>query len=452
MLRTPTLIALLLLTACAVESDEPALAPDAQVLAVSAPWDAADGGPDLADSDCSIVLRQAWRPISQWGGYIGHYAGPSRWAVWQVQVDVDDELLADGATPGLLFSATHDSTWWEVVDHVPADGETPEGMSRFTFQLDEQGLDEAHEPPRAADAALELIPVLHLADGTRLFDHNRVSDPLAAYTLENDKSWTVLDDGATCWGEQGKPVRLVEAKVGVTRTDSGGWMPELDTVLWGTVQTRPSDDPSSNVQVHYQVWQSGSVVQDWSWAPATQVDETRWDFAVPSYPTACPHYCYVISYRFAVGWWADGEEHWDNLGGIDTDYRLAGDFGGIAPVFRGPPAILDQPVRLAWASYQDGQFAGEVLVRDLAWNKAVTVVWSNDGWATIHELPAGFIHTPLAQEMEVWQFSAALDPGDGEIAFAVRYETDGQVWWDNNGELDYAVGTAAPGPWFVPSL
>jgi hypothetical protein len=440
--RTVPLLAAVLplaLAACAEPVPADTAGTDAALSPTSAPFSTEAPTNDQADRACSVVLRTARRLLSSWGGWETAYVGGQGWTVWEVQADVAAELLAAGAEPVLLFQGQDPSRWWEQREAQPADGLTPEGMVRYSFRIDEQGLSEPYAPPAFGAARIALIPALRLPDGARLFDHNRLSDPLAAYSLDRSDSWLLLDDSAVCWGDAGRPVRLIEAQVATTSGGYGGGY-GVDTALWGAIETGRTEDPWASAWVHYRILDgNNAVVRDWSDAPAERAGDRLWTFALPSQAAACPHYCYSVVYQFAVAAWADGVESWDNLAGYGTDYRLSADAGGSMPVFRAPVAVLDQPVRLSWARWDGATLSGQVLVRNLDFDKRLTVVYSADGWATVGEAEASYERQASSSELEYWRFQIAPSPAGSTVRFALRYEVGGQTWWDNDWERDWAL-------------
>lgn len=91
---------------------------------------------------------------------------------------------------------------------------------------------------------------------------------------------------------------------------------------------------------------------------------------------------------------------------------------------------------------------GQVAVRNIAYQKSVTVRYSTDAWATVVEVPA--VYVPDAQlvlrnynydrflfKIDLARF--AQSPIPLVYQMCVRYAVPGQVYWDNNGGANYAV-------------
>lgn len=80
-------------------------------------------------------------------------------------------------------------------------------------------------------------------------------------------------------------------------------------------------------------------------------------------------------------------------------------------------------------------FKGDILVENLAYEKQISMVTRiNDGeW---QEFNADYIET-LANGLEKWSFKEMINQADAEFQFAVKYEVNGQTFWDNNNNADY---------------
>ncbi|MFP2912012.1 hypothetical protein ACLESD_44720 [Pyxidicoccus sp. 3LFB2] len=103
-------------------------------------------------------------------------------------------------------------------------------------------------------------------------------------------------------------------------------------------------------------------------------------------------------------------------------------------------------VRLAYAKLRKtcgttacNQLVGAVEVKNLAYAKQVTLVFTTDGMQW-NETAAGYT-AAAGNGYESWSFTQDVPTG-AEVRFALRYTTAGQTFWDNNGGNDYRVGGA----------
>ncbi|HEX4450557.1 MAG TPA: DUF6209 family protein [Kofleriaceae bacterium] len=146
----------------------------------AAPRLAAEGGSDQADHDCQVILRQLLRVDLSPTGSGDWETDGSDW------VFVATVETSGSAVPSVLYQ--NGSTWLAASDAVAIAG-APPGSSLWTITLDSQIGD-----------TLQAIPYVTLANGARLFDHNRLSDDGASYVLDPDNDFSIWESDAqgTC--------------------------------------------------------------------------------------------------------------------------------------------------------------------------------------------------------------------------------------------------------------
>ena len=143
--------------------------------------------------------------------------------------------------------------------------------------------------------------------------------------------------------------------------------------------------------------------------------------------------------RFVVG----GTSYWDNNGG--ANYHLGRNDG---PLLNGTHVLVDSSY---WRD--NGDLDVSIDVQNLAYSKSVTVVYTTDGWATSHEAAAqyvsgytyaySYILSPNAKGVERWQAHIPAISGN-VLLFYVRYEVNGQTYWDSNFGYNYQHTRPAP--------
>ena len=188
----------LLAVGCAVTPDDPAAfesnAPEAAQ--TTAPLTHEASSQDASDHGCLVVLRNVARPPAA-GGYETDCSSGRCWFVWQGTVDVARSLVDDGATVGLMYQSGSDPTWWEVEASPSA---TDGAFQTFTFRFFDHTVDPGMSMTSLMRTNIQLIPVVHLPGGGRLFDHNRLAGDFDNYRLTSENSWAVGDDAAVCAG------------------------------------------------------------------------------------------------------------------------------------------------------------------------------------------------------------------------------------------------------------
>lgn len=137
--------------------------------------------------------------------------------------------------------------------------------------------------------------------------------------------------------------------------------------------------------------------------------------------------------QFAVKCGGGGQTFWDNNGG--QDYFLGQSAGAFLP-----SGNVYARGYTAGANVYDGKAWSSVTLRNLAYAKQVKVVYTTDGWATVHEAYASYdpgfyaftsTTNPNAAGFEEWRFG--LDVGNASsVEYAIAYTTGGQTYWDNN--------------------
>jgi hypothetical protein len=128
---------------------------------------------------------------------------------------------------------------------------------------------------------------------------------------------------------------------------------------------------------------------------------------------------------------------WNNNGG--ADFRFAGQTGWVlrsGNVYNSgyTAGIFGAP----------GTLSGSIALRNLAFAKRVTVVFSTDGWRTVQTSDAKYrtlfytpgLSNPNALGNEAWDFNLPI--GDAaRVDYAIAYLVNGQTFWDNNFGANY---------------
>lgn len=147
-----------------------------------------------------------------------------------------------------------------------------------------------------------------------------------------------------------------------------------------------------------------------------------------------------LDLRFALRYNVNGQAYWDNNGG--QDYSLGSDQGSL---------LVGQNVYASYATGNatpyNGTLYGSVTLKNLAYAKEVTVVYTVDGWATVRTAPASYspyfwygayssASNPNALGAEEWSYSLDVS-GGSELEYAIAYSVGGATYWDNNFGQNY---------------
>lgn len=81
---------------------------------------------------------------------------------------------------------------------------------------------------------------------------------------------------------------------------------------------------------------------------------------------------------------------------------------------------------------------GTIKVQNLDYDKSVTLRYSMDGWRTLCDLEAKFLHSD-SPDVDVFTFKVKIGPEVSTVQFCVRFRCKSQEFWDNNDGNNYSV-------------
>ncbi|KAK3760040.1 hypothetical protein RRG08_064711 [Elysia crispata] len=119
----------------------------------------------------------------------------------------------------------------------------------------------------------------------------------------------------------------------------------------------------------------------------------------------------------------------------------------LCPCFNQPGAsdnfyqrVLGQKVCLENAIITDLTITGFVRVANISFHKSVRVRYTDNGWATFHDIAASYVQNSCDGPTDRFSFSlvapAYFVPGH-RLEFAVSYNAEGAEYWDNNSGQNY---------------
>lgn len=84
-------------------------------------------------------------------------------------------------------------------------------------------------------------------------------------------------------------------------------------------------------------------------------------------------------------------------------------------------------------------FIANFILKNIAYEKIVTVVYTTDNWNTVKTGQAVYKES-IPGNLEIWTFRDDFIPLEAtEIEFAVEYKVNGQSYWDNNYGSNYKI-------------
>lgn len=137
--------------------------------------------------------------------------------------------------------------------------------------------------------------------------------------------------------------------------------------------------------------------------------------------------------EFAIMYIVDGVEYWDNNNG--TNYSATND------------TILKEDVNVSvYRHYQhtqtypgnpNGTLRVEADIKNLAYHKLVTLLYTKDNWNTVQTAPFQYVSSG-ANNIERWKTPTLnVYPPNQNFQFVVVYKVNGIEYWDNNFGQNY---------------
>lgn len=103
--------------------------------------------------------------------------------------------------------------------------------------------------------------------------------------------------------------------------------------------------------------------------------------------------------------------------------------------------LWKQKVCLETAHVKNESVTGVIKVINLAFHKKVEVKITFDAWKS-HTLRPAQYHSTESVSIDSFTFQFYIPPKTKNIKFCIRYECDGNEFWDNNEGVDYCISAA----------
>ena len=168
---------------------------------------------------------------------------------------------------------------------------------------------------------------------------------------------------------------------------------------------------------------------DWQDYPASYVESVPENREIWQLTTGIQLLEFVVKYTVR------GVTYWDNNGGGNYHQPIATDDFSV---------LLGRAYQivLGTASFSDATHIQVFLgVKNLAYDKIVGIVFTTDNWATT-QTAYGYYNRTMPSGTEVWSVDATVGTAD-QVEFAVFYQVQGQVYWDNNFWRNYRLRPTA---------
>ena len=213
---------------------------------------------------------------------------------------------------------------------------------------------------------------------------------------------------------------------------------------------------SPQVSVHLQTMSGTWVDVGMSYARPAGTGFQVWTASLSSFLPVLGNYG-PYNFTYALKYVVNGQTYWDNNGG--KNYTIAADSGSFLPtasVYDGSyhPAVAVN----CTAPPSSYVISGNITLRNIAYAKAISIVYSTDNWVTSHTtgatysasfwlnyLPVGGIQVadssasnPNQYGFEEWSYNIPIGTATS-VQYAISYTVSGQTYWDNNFGQNYTV-------------
>ena len=182
------------------------------------------------------------------------------------------------------------------------------------------------------------------------------------------------------------------------------------------VQVDANSATNKAVSIHHKLDSSGV----WSDTDATYV--TRLDANTEIWKADIASYD-EVSVEYAIKYIGDGNTYWDNNGGNNYKFK---NILGTANVKAGRYRTTSSGI------YMNAN------VKNLAPTKKVIIRYTLDNWNTYHDAELEYVAATPGTNSETWSIDLEIDGfNSNSFQYCVKYEVNGQTYWDNNFGANY---------------
>ncbi|GIO84655.1 glycogen-binding regulatory subunit of S/T protein phosphatase I [Paenibacillus faecis] len=225
----------------------------------------------------------------------------------------------------------------------------------------------------------------------------------------------------------GDEVKLIDSEVSVIyKPGYVGFSGDIEVANLG---------PVKNVTVHYttddKTWYDTSA----SYVGPTDGSHEKWRFSISTNGSTTEHAELkdLRSIKFAIKYEVNNQTYWDNNGSANYYNEVNRNYP-LRSVILGAPNVLN-----ANSTLSNGEFSGNIYVKNLNPDKKVKILYTTDDWATTREAYAVYTGSlNNFNSVENWNYSINV-PGATHVKYAISYTTAGQTYWDNNYGHNYEV-------------
>ena len=153
--------------------------------------------------------------------------------------------------------------------------------------------------------------------------------------------------------------------------------------------------------------------------------------------------------QFAIKYVVDGQANWDNNQGVN--YSIANPLATDGMYMQNGLHVSSDIYHSQFSTVANGN-ALQIYadVRNIAFNKEVTLVYTTNNWTTVKYAPLNYANTyafgganysinPTERNFEKWTVTLTPNASVNTIKYAIRYKVNGVEYWDNNYGRNYLI-------------
>lgn len=156
-----------------------------------------------------------------------------------------------------------------------------------------------------------------------------------------------------------------------------------------------------------------------------------------------------FSDQFTIKYVVDGQANWDNNQGVN--YSIANPSATDGMYMQDGLHISSDTYHSKFSTVANGN-ALQIYadVRNIAYNKEVTLVYTTNNWTTVKYAPLTYANTyafgganysinSAERNFEKWMVTITPNTAVNTIKYAIRYKVNGVEYWDNNYGRNYII-------------
>ena len=153
-----------------------------------------------------------------------------------------------------------------------------------------------------------------------------------------------------------------------------------------------------------------------------------------------PYKYFNYDCQFAVKCENNGQVYWDNNGGQDylLQHKVVGSERVNKPHLLAETNVAVDNINQYYADREqtDIYLRGDMILKNLAYDKEVKVIYTTDNWETRQEVAASY-GSSYDNDLEDWNFKIEDVAAGTTVKYLAAYKVDGTTYWDTGFNQAY---------------